>query len=104
MPQSFIINKYGIKKSSNISYYKMFGLNVKIQSSFIKNKIKSKLLKITKNKTLSKKLYDNIDENVKFLKKIKSYKGIRHKNNYPVRGQRTHTNATKKKKIIPKVL
>jgi small subunit ribosomal protein S13 len=30
---------------------------------------------------------------------IKSYKGLRHKNGYPVRGQRTHTNAKTQRKI-----
>jgi ribosomal protein S13 len=32
-----------------------------------------------------------------FLSKIKTYKGVRHKLGYPVRGQRTHTNAKTKK-------
>ena len=31
--------------------------------------------------------------NIKNLIKIKSYRGIRHKNCFPVRGQRTHRNA-----------
>ena len=30
---------------------------------------------------------------------IKSYQGLRHKNGYPVRGQRTHTNAKTQKKL-----
>jgi len=36
--------------------------------------------------------------NISFFKKIKSYKGIRHVLNLPVRGQRTHTNAKNSKK------
>jgi small subunit ribosomal protein S13 len=47
-----------------------------------------------------KKYKDSIKNNIIFLSKIKTYKGVRHKLGYPVRGQRTHTNAkTKKFKI-----
>ena len=35
--------------------------------------------------------------NIKRLKDIGSYRGIRHKNNLPVRGQRTRTNARTKR-------
>ena len=35
--------------------------------------------------------------NIKRLMDIGSYRGIRHKKNLPVRGQRTHTNARTKK-------
>lgn len=40
-------------------------------------------------------------ESINFLKKIKNYRGLRHKYFLPVRGQRTHTNAKtcKKKKF-----
>lgn len=31
---------------------------------------------------------------------IRSYKGLRHKNGYPVRGQRTHTNAKTQRKLL----
>jgi small subunit ribosomal protein S13 len=36
---------------------------------------------------------------VNFYVKLKNYKGIRHNLGYPVRGQRTHTNAKTRKKI-----
>jgi len=41
-------------------------------------------------------------QNIIFLVELNSYKGIRHKDNLPVRGQRTRTNSktTKKKKKI----
>ncbi len=35
--------------------------------------------------------------NIKRLIEIKSYRGIRHRRNLPVRGQRTHTNARTRK-------
>lgn len=41
----------------------------------------------------------NVQESLKFLIKIKSYRGDRHRSNYPSRGQRTHTNGKTKKKF-----
>jgi small subunit ribosomal protein S13 len=38
-------------------------------------------------------------ENIKRFLRIRSYKGTRHKNSLPVRGQRTHTNAQTQKKF-----
>jgi small subunit ribosomal protein S13 len=40
--------------------------------------------------------------NIKRLKDIKCYRGVRHIKNLPVRGQRTKTNAKTKKKYINK--
>jgi len=39
-----------------------------------------------------------IFQNIKNLYKIESYKGLRHKDSLPTRGQRTRTNASTKKK------
>ena len=41
----------------------------------------------------SKLLKEIIKKNIEFMIELKSYRGIRHKLKYPVRGQRTHTNA-----------
>jgi len=41
-----------------------------------------------------------IFQNIKKLFEINSYKGLRHKDSLPVRGQRTRTNASTKKKKI----
>ena len=40
-----------------------------------------------------------IQKNIKFLHKIKSYRGIRHSFKLPSRGQRTKTNAKTKKRF-----
>lgn len=37
--------------------------------------------------------------NISFLIRNKVYRGTRHKLGYPVRGQRTHTNARTRKKL-----
>lgn len=38
-------------------------------------------------------------QNIKKLYEINAYKGLRHKDSLPTRGQRTRTNASTKKKI-----
>jgi len=44
----------------------------------------------------------SVSSNIKRLTDLGSYRGLRHRNKLPVRGQRTHTNArTRKGKAIP---
>ena len=45
-------------------------------------------------------LLQDISERVQRYAKIRCYKGIRHKNKLPVRGQRTHTNAQTAKRAL----
>ena len=40
-----------------------------------------------------------VSQNIRKLVEINAYKGLRHKDSLPVRGQRTRTNASTKKKI-----
>lgn len=42
-------------------------------------------------------LRGEISENIKILREIKSYRGLRHAKNLPVRGQRTRSNARTKR-------
>lgn len=48
---------------------------------------------ITANYTIEGELARVVTGNIKRLKEINSYRGLRHKNNLPTRGQRTRTNA-----------
>lgn len=48
---------------------------------------------ITANYTIEGELARVVTGNIKRLKEINSYRGSRHKNNLPTRGQRTRTNA-----------
>jgi len=52
---------------------------------------------ITANYKVGGPLKGQVMENIKKLVKIRCYRGIRHRNNLPVRGQRTHTNAQTQK-------
>lgn len=48
---------------------------------------------ITKQYKVEGDLRREVSQNIRRLKDIKSYRGLRHKNNLPCRGQRTKTNA-----------
>ncbi len=52
---------------------------------------------ISKNYRVEGDLRTEISQNIKRLKEINSYRGIRHGHNLPVRGQRTKTNARTKR-------
>jgi small subunit ribosomal protein S13 len=89
----------GLGEKHVIKLYQKYGLNTK----FVEKKYKKKHLGLIKQNIkkgdFEKKLTDNVRKNIKFLIKIKNYKGNRHKLKYPVRGQRTHTNGKTTKKI-----
>jgi small subunit ribosomal protein S13 len=56
---------------------------------------------ISRDYTVEGDLQRIVTNNIKRLKDISSYRGLRHKNGLPVRGQRTRTNArTRKGKAI----
>ena len=57
---------------------------------------------IDKNYVVEGDLRRSVSSNIKRLTDLGCYKGLRHRNKLPVRGQRTHTNArTRKGKAIP---
>ncbi len=57
---------------------------------------------IDKNYVVEGDLRRSVSSNIKRLTDLGCYRGLRHRNKLPVRGQRTHTNArTRKGKAIP---
>jgi small subunit ribosomal protein S13 len=52
---------------------------------------------IENNYTIEGDLRREVNQNIKRLIEVNSYRGIRHKRGLPVRGQRTHTNARTRK-------
>ncbi len=53
--------------------------------------------KIEKGMPIEGDLRRTVSQNIKNLKEMNSYRGLRHKNNLPARGQRTKTNARTKR-------
>lgn len=86
-----------IIQSIELGPQKYYGNSV--VSSVVVNKNLQELNKsLVFNKKLHQVLCENralavIRENIDLAKKIKSYKGLRHLEGLPCRGQRTHTNA-----------
>ena len=95
--QKKTITKYGIVKNKICELLKCVGSNLRKHPKKFKLKQQAEIEKKVNRVIHGKKYKDSIKENIVFLSKIKSYKGVRHKLGYPVRGQRTHTNAKTKK-------
>ena len=74
------------------------GLNNRLISKFIKNNQNLSSNLFFKKFCILKNNKKMIKENIFFLTKIRTFKGLRHKLGYPVRGQRTHTNAKTNKR------
>ena len=91
----------GIGKSTLNSLRLFLGINIRKYSEFQSSystliRIK-KLLRVQKTGVL---LQTIIKKRINNFILIKNYKGMRHKKGYPVRGQRTHTNAKTQKKLF----
>lgn len=82
----------GINKSRKI----LIDTNISFDTR-VKDLTDSEIKKISdyidKNCIVEGSLKSEIAFNIKRLKEIKCYKGIRHRKNLPVRGQKTRTNA-----------
>lgn len=58
------------------------------------NKLRQALTELT----LEGDLRREVNMNIKRLKDLKTYRGVRHRRGLPLRGQRTHTNAKTRKR------
>jgi len=90
---------YGLGKNQNLKFKKFSGINTRLNCQFINRAQFKSLKRISKKMLLNKILKEAIKNNIEFIEKLRSYKGVRHKLKYPCRGQRTHTNAKTIKKF-----
>ena len=97
---SYKLIEYGIGKKTISNISKKFGINNRLNFLKLKKKHYSNTENFLKKIKYIKgrKLKENIKRNIDFVINFKNYRGIRHKFKYPVRGQRTHTNAKTAKK------
>jgi small subunit ribosomal protein S13 len=89
---------YGIGRHTSIEILK----EVKVEPSTKANKLsEDELSRITqvidRNYLVGGQLRRETSQNIARLKEIACYRGLRHKKNLPVRGQRTRTNARTRK-------
>lgn len=98
LKKRIFLNVFGIALKTKQLYFNQFGINNRINLLNITdkkiNKINKKLNLIVKGK----KLIFTINKHIAFYKKLYNYRGIRHKQLKPVRGQRTKTNAKTRRK------
>nr|YP_008816066.1 ribosomal protein S13 [Entransia fimbriata]AGZ90305.1 ribosomal protein S13 [Entransia fimbriata] len=88
----------GITRAKKICYQLGFSptLYVKNLTAFQFDRIETKLLH---SFFIGKDLMRLIQQDIQKLKIISSYRGIRHHNQLPCRGQRTHTNARTSRRL-----
>lgn len=95
-----ITSIYGIGKKNSMTICNSLGIsNFKKISQLTNTQIYNLRQLIKDNFVVSGDLKKQILTNIIRYIDIKCYRGFRHKHSYPVRGQRTHTNAQTQKKI-----
>jgi small subunit ribosomal protein S13 len=97
--ENFVRSNYGVGIQIIKKLFKNLGLNNRLKPLTLKKKHSNGVNKQIQSITIGKKLKDKSKNIINFLIINKTYKGIRHKLKFPVRGQRTHTNAKTRKKI-----
>ncbi|MGM0379638.1 MAG: 30S ribosomal protein S13 [Bacillota bacterium] len=89
---------YGIGKSTAQDILEEINIDPNTRVNDLTENEVSSLRKVIENDYLVEgDLKREIDQNIKRLKDINCYRGIRHRNGLPVRGQRTRTNARTRK-------
>jgi small subunit ribosomal protein S13 len=85
---------YGIGPKTSQDILKSAKIDVTVRAKDLTDSEISRIQDIISEKyTVEGELQRIVSTNIKRLKDIKSYRGIRHQNNLPSRGQRTKTNA-----------
>lgn len=89
---------YGIGFSTSKKILKQAGINeTKKVAQLTEEELKKIVTFIEKNYKVEGELRQLLAENIKRLKEIGSYRGLRHIRGLPVRGQRTRSNARTKR-------
>lgn len=96
---------FGIGSKTNITICKSLGITKKTRVKDLTNKLKLSISKfINANYTVGQNLKQKIKETIRKRLNSKDQKAIRLKNGFPIRGQRTHTNAKTTKTLSSKLI
>lgn len=91
---------YGIGKSRAGKIIADLGLSPNMRIGKLTPVQKKEITDWLKDREISpSEIKKNRRDSIVLLKGMKSYRGVRHKNRYPVRGQRTKTNGKTQKRI-----
>lgn len=89
---------YGIGLTSSQKILKQAGVDPDTRVNKLKSEDENKIRNIIESQyKVEGELKQKVFQDIKRLKDIRSYRGIRHKVGLPVRGQRTRTNAYTRK-------
>ncbi len=84
---------YGIGRSSAKRILKQVGVDHGKKASELTEDEENKIRAVIEKISIEGNLKREVSANIKRLKDIKSYRGVRHMKGLPVRGQRTKTNS-----------
>ena len=88
---------FGIGEQISLKILKKLGIRPELRTKDLTSDQILKLQNEIKDLTVEGELKRTIRNNIEILKRIKSYRGLRHSMGLPSRGQRTKTNARTKK-------
>lgn len=93
---------YGIGASKAMAILNQLNIDPEKELSDLTKTEENQLRATLEGMNVEGKLRQEVSQNIKRMKDIRSYRGIRHKLGLPVRGQRTRHNAhTRKGKSLP---
>ena len=89
---------YGIGKVNSFYVCRIANISPYVKVEDLDDEYISAIHKVLSDFDVEGNLRRRVAMNIKRLKDIKSYRGLRHKLNLPVRGQKTKTNAKTRKR------
>ncbi len=95
---------FGIGRSRAASILKEAGVSREKKPKDIGTVEENKIRSIVEKITLEGDLKREVASNIKRLKDIKAYRGVRHSRGMPVRGQRTKTNSRTRRGNVRKTM
>jgi len=84
---------HGVGLSTAVKVLKTVGVSREIKSTDLTIEQENAIRKLIEERTIEGNLKREVSSNIKRLKDIKAYRGIRHAKRLPVKGQRTKTNS-----------
>jgi len=90
------LKRYGTADITEKNFRRKHRFNLRMKELIVTEKVFDMFKDNTRRLLTERKLFEYKNSNIDFLKSVKCYRGMRHKARLPVRGQRTHTNASKK--------
>lgn len=88
---------YGVGRSNTSKILMKANVPLSKRTNKLTEEEVSRIQKALDDYKLEGDLRGEVSENIKTLREIKSYRGLRHARNLPVRGQRTRSNARTKR-------